>query len=144
LSVDIAEKVRVSWESEIDTVAPEPELEPLAGVEDEELLQAAAARHRASDTDVTTAPFLAIRIIKNHLASEKEVPHPGMRTCRRPGENYGLSVFNHDLRAPGINVALTSRSCREETVNNDHLCTTFDPRSSSGRYRWVHHSGASR
>ena len=34
-------------------------LPPLADV-DEELLQAAAARHKASDTDVTTAPFLAI------------------------------------------------------------------------------------
>jgi len=32
----------------------------LLGVLDEELLlQAAAARHKASDTDVTTAPFLA-------------------------------------------------------------------------------------
>jgi hypothetical protein len=27
------------------------------------LLQAAAARHKASDADVTTAPFLTIRII---------------------------------------------------------------------------------
>jgi hypothetical protein len=33
---------------------------PAPAEEVEELLQAAAARHKASDTDVTTAPFLAI------------------------------------------------------------------------------------
>jgi hypothetical protein len=50
-------------------VAPLDELGLLAlvlaaGAEDEELLlQAAAARHKASDADATTAPFLAIRII---------------------------------------------------------------------------------
>jgi hypothetical protein len=48
----------------VGTAADELEAEalvlpPLAD-EDEELLQAAAARHKASDTDVTTAPFLAI------------------------------------------------------------------------------------
>jgi hypothetical protein len=63
----IAEKVRVSELTEIDgTIAPE-ELEaeaevPLPALVEEELLQAAAARHKASDTD-TTAPFLATRII---------------------------------------------------------------------------------
>ena len=71
-SADSAEKVRSNWVTEIDTVAP-PELEALAeleaelevplALEDEELLQAAAARHKASATDVATAPFLAIRII---------------------------------------------------------------------------------
>jgi hypothetical protein len=57
--------VRVSELTEIDgTIAPE-ELEgelPLPALVEEELLQAAAARHKASDTD-TTAPFLATRII---------------------------------------------------------------------------------
>jgi hypothetical protein len=36
---------------------------PLAAGEDVELLHAAAARHRASDADATTAPFLTIGII---------------------------------------------------------------------------------
>jgi hypothetical protein len=52
------------------TVVPAVELElgllvlpPLGGLEDEELLHAAAARHRASDADATTAPFLTIGII---------------------------------------------------------------------------------
>jgi len=53
--------------TEMDGTVADDELEaealllvpPLAD-EDEELLQAAAARHKASDTDVTTAPFLAI------------------------------------------------------------------------------------
>ena len=36
---------------------------PLEGEEEELLLQAAAARHTASDADATTAPFLTIRII---------------------------------------------------------------------------------
>jgi hypothetical protein len=64
-SADIAEKVRLSWASETDTEAPEPEL----AVDDELvlllvlLLQAAAARHKASDTDATAAPLLAVRII---------------------------------------------------------------------------------
>jgi hypothetical protein len=35
---------------------------PLAAEEEELLLQAAAARHKASDADATTAPFLAIPI----------------------------------------------------------------------------------
>jgi len=57
--------VRSNEPTEIETVAPgELEAEglvlPPLGDEDEELLQAAAARHKASDTDVTTAPFLAI------------------------------------------------------------------------------------
>src|SRR6266567_1201069 len=63
-SVDIADMVRSNEPTEMDTAAPD-ELEaevlvPPLGDEDEELLQAAAARHKASDTDVTTAPFLAI------------------------------------------------------------------------------------
>jgi hypothetical protein len=56
-----------NWATEIDTdtaeelaLALELELVVLLGVLDEELLlQAAAARHKASDTDAT-APFLAI------------------------------------------------------------------------------------
>jgi hypothetical protein len=54
--------VRSNWVTEIDTDALEALAElvppPLADV-DGELLQAAAARHKATDTDVTTAPFLA-------------------------------------------------------------------------------------
>jgi len=53
--------------TEMDGTVADDELEaealllvPPLAVEDEELLQAAAARHKASDTDVTTAPFLAI------------------------------------------------------------------------------------
>jgi hypothetical protein len=61
----MAEKSRVSWVIEIVTETAEElalalVLVVLLGVLDEELLlQAAAARHKASDTDVTTAPFLA-------------------------------------------------------------------------------------
>jgi hypothetical protein len=36
---------------------------PLEGEEELLLLQAAAARHKATDADTATAPFLAIRII---------------------------------------------------------------------------------
>jgi len=58
----------VNWATEIETVAP---LElgllvlllPLEGEEELLLLQAAAARHKATDADTATAPFLAIRII---------------------------------------------------------------------------------
>jgi hypothetical protein len=39
------------------------ELPPLGVLEDEELLQAAAPRHKASDADATTAPFLVIGIM---------------------------------------------------------------------------------
>jgi hypothetical protein len=61
----MAEKSRVSWTTEIDTVGAALEL-LLVGVDDDELgvllllllLQAAAARHKASDTDATAAPFL--------------------------------------------------------------------------------------
>jgi len=57
----------VNWATEIDTVAPEDELAllvtPLGALEVEELLHAAAARHKASDADATTAPFLAIGIM---------------------------------------------------------------------------------
>jgi hypothetical protein len=69
-SADIAEKVRSNWPTEIDTEAPDEALElvlllapaPELDVEDDEL-QAAAARHKASDTDATAAPFLATGII---------------------------------------------------------------------------------
>jgi len=57
----IALKVRSSWPTEIDGTAPaEPEeVEPELLLDElAELLQAAAARHKASDTD-TTSPFLA-------------------------------------------------------------------------------------
>jgi hypothetical protein len=71
-SVFIAAKSRANWATEIETVVP-PDGEPvgllvgllvplLAGL-DVELLQAAAARHRASDADATTAPFLTVGII---------------------------------------------------------------------------------
>jgi hypothetical protein len=66
-STDIADRLRSNWATEIDTVAP---LElallllPLEGEEEELLLlQAAATRHKATDADTATAPFLAIRII---------------------------------------------------------------------------------
>jgi hypothetical protein len=61
--------VRSNWATEIDTVAPDDELAelllllPLEGEEELLLLQAAAARHKATDADTATAPFLAIRII---------------------------------------------------------------------------------
>jgi hypothetical protein len=44
------------------------------------LLQAAAARHKASDADVTTAPFLTIRIIKTTLRL-KEGPSGHIQAC---------------------------------------------------------------
>ena len=69
-SAAIAAKVRSNAATEIDTVVP-PDVAvgllvpvvPLAAGEDVELLHAAAARHRASDADATTAPFLTIGII---------------------------------------------------------------------------------
>jgi hypothetical protein len=76
LSVAIAEKSRVSWLSvTCGTDAELPELLellddaelPLAAELLPLLLQAAAARHKATDTDATAAPFLAIRIIKTTL-----------------------------------------------------------------------------
>jgi hypothetical protein len=65
-SAAIADKVRSNWPTEIDGTVPADELELLVAealllgleLEEEELLQAAAARHKASDTDAT-APFLA-------------------------------------------------------------------------------------
>jgi hypothetical protein len=72
-SVAIAEKSRVSWlsvtcgtEAELLELLDDAEL-PLAAVLLPLLLQAAAARHKATDTDATAAPFLAIRIIKTTL-----------------------------------------------------------------------------
>ena len=66
MSAAIASKLRPSWLTEIDTVALEElgELELVLELVEEldELLQAAAARHKASDTDITS-PFLATRII---------------------------------------------------------------------------------
>jgi len=66
----MAEKSRVSWASEIDTAGAALEL--LVALDDDDapevlllplLLQAEAARHKASDTDATAAPFLVTRII---------------------------------------------------------------------------------
>src|SRR5580658_2407138 len=56
----IASKVRSSWPIEICGTAPVELVELAVELADglDELLQAAAARHRASDTD-TTSPFLA-------------------------------------------------------------------------------------
>jgi len=63
-SVAIAEKVRLSELIEIDgTAVDEPVLLLLLALVEAELLQAAAARHTASDTDATAAPFLATLII---------------------------------------------------------------------------------
>jgi hypothetical protein len=57
----------VNWATEIDTVGPAEELAllelPPLGELDEELLHAAAARHKASDADATTAPFLTMGIM---------------------------------------------------------------------------------
>jgi len=63
-SADIAEKVLSNWVTEIDTAGllalAVLELVGVVLLEGEELLlQAAAARHKASDADATTAPFLA-------------------------------------------------------------------------------------
>jgi hypothetical protein len=73
-STDIAARVRSNWATEIDTVVPGDEVGllvpvlvlvpvPEAAGEEVLLLQAAAPRHKANDADVTTAPFLTIRII---------------------------------------------------------------------------------
>jgi hypothetical protein len=68
-SADIAAKVRSNWATEMDTDTPLAELLALAlalvlvlvlADVDEELLHAAAARHKASDADTTTAPFLTV------------------------------------------------------------------------------------
>jgi hypothetical protein len=58
-SADIADSVRSNWVTEIDT-DPDAELPPPAGVlvPAEELLHAAAAGHKPSDTDAAS-PFLA-------------------------------------------------------------------------------------
>jgi hypothetical protein len=68
-SADIAVKFRSNWPTEIDTEPPDEALAlllapaPEPDVEDDEL-HAAAARHKASDTDATAAPFLATGIMK--------------------------------------------------------------------------------
>jgi hypothetical protein len=83
--LDIAENVRLSELTEIDGTDPllelELELELLLALEDDELLQAAAARHTASDTDATAAPFLATRIIKitSRFTERPAVPPRHMR-----------------------------------------------------------------
>jgi hypothetical protein len=57
----------VNWATEIDTAGAAEELAllelPPLGELDEELLHAAAARHKASDADATTAPFLTMGIM---------------------------------------------------------------------------------
>ena len=76
----------MNWATEIDTVVPPVELGllllvlPPAALVDEELLQAAAARHKASDADATTAPFLAILIIKT-TSRLKEGPSGHIQAC---------------------------------------------------------------
>jgi hypothetical protein len=60
-------KFRSNWATEIDTLTPDEEpallvLPPLGELE-VELLHAAAARHKASDADATTAPFLTMGIM---------------------------------------------------------------------------------
>jgi hypothetical protein len=66
-SADIAVKFRSNWATEIDTLVPDEELAllelPPLGELEEELLHAAAARHKASDADATTAPFLTMGIM---------------------------------------------------------------------------------
>jgi len=60
----MADRVRSSELTDMDGTAPlEPVLLPLLGLDEEELLQPAAARHKATDTDATAAPFLATGII---------------------------------------------------------------------------------
>jgi hypothetical protein len=58
--------VTCGTEAELLELLDDAEL-PLAAVLLPLLLQAAAARHKATDTDATAAPFLAIRIIKTTL-----------------------------------------------------------------------------
>jgi len=75
----------VNWATEIDTVAPYEELAllelpPLGELDEELLLHAAAARHKASDADATTAPFLAILIIKT-TSRLKEGPSGHIQAC---------------------------------------------------------------
>jgi hypothetical protein len=79
----MAEKVRFSELIEIDGVAAEePELLlPLLAVVDAELLQAAAARHTASDTDATAAPFLATRIIKTTSCLKRKGRRVRIQAC---------------------------------------------------------------
>jgi hypothetical protein len=64
---DIAAKFRSNWATEIDTVGPDEELAllepPLGELDEELLLHAAAARHKASDAEATTAPFLTMGIM---------------------------------------------------------------------------------
>ena len=73
-STAIADRVRSNWAIEIDTDTPELEALALVLAEledelDEELLQAAAARLKASATD-TASPFLAVRIIETTSCPE--------------------------------------------------------------------------
>jgi hypothetical protein len=88
-NVVMAEKVRFSELSETDGVAAEElELLPLLALVEAELLQAAAARHTASDTDATAAPFLATRIIKTTSCLKRKGRRVRIQACsipRRPG-----------------------------------------------------------
>ena len=85
----MAEKVRLSELIEtVGVIAEELELLLLLAVEDEELLQAAAARHTASDTDATAAPFLATLIINTTSCLRGRVDGSASRQprlTRRPG-----------------------------------------------------------
>jgi hypothetical protein len=78
----MAEKVRFSELSETDGVAIEElELLPLLALVEAELLQAAAARHTASDTDATAAPFLATRIIKTTSCLKRKGRRVRIQAC---------------------------------------------------------------
>jgi hypothetical protein len=101
-SVAIAEKVRFSWASETDTEGAELELlvalvDDVLGVLLLLLLQAAAARHKASDTDATAAPFLAIRIIKTTSRLLKGKGR--IQACGTASLTWRTSRLNQDLRA---------------------------------------------
>ncbi len=68
-SADIAVKFRSNWPTEMDTEPPDEALAlallvppPELDVVDDEL-HAAAARHKASDADAATAPFLTMGIM---------------------------------------------------------------------------------
>ncbi|MGD0067704.1 MAG: hypothetical protein ABSB76_30245 [Streptosporangiaceae bacterium] len=77
----IAEKVRFSEPIETTGVAADELVLPLLGLEDEELLQAAAARHTASETDATAAPFLATLPINTTLYIRGRVDGSRSQAC---------------------------------------------------------------
>jgi len=96
-SADIAEKDRVSWVIEIDTEVAALEL-LLVALDDELgvllllLLQAAAPRHKASDTDATAAPFVVTRIINTTLRLKGRAASRHARVPRRRTGLRDLSV----------------------------------------------------